>query len=160
MAYDASQNFLVTVPAAGGALIEGEIGVPRSVNPVLAFTDADKDVTALVYAGLMRRDASGNLVPDLAQSYTVSPDGLTYDFILKSSLKFDDGTPITADDVVFTVNKTQDAALEKPAPSGLVGCDRQKSERHGSPIHPETAVCAVSGKYDPRHPARARLRRM
>lgn len=114
MAYKANQYFLVTVPAEGGTLTEGEIGVPRAVNPILAFTDADKDVTALVYAGLMRRDASGDLVPDLAQSYTVSPDGLTYDFIMKNGLRFDDGTPITADDVVYTVNETQDAALKSP----------------------------------------------
>jgi len=48
MAYKVNQYFLITVPATGGTLTEGEIGVPRTANPVLAFTDADKDVTALV----------------------------------------------------------------------------------------------------------------
>lgn len=114
MAYRVDQHFLVTVPAAGGTLTEGEVGVPRTANPILAFTDADQDVVALTYAGLMRRDASGDLLPDLAASYSVSPDGLTYDFTLKSGLRFDDGTPITADDVVFTIGKTQDAALKSP----------------------------------------------
>ena len=114
MADRASQYFLVTIPIVGGSLTEGEVGTPRTVNPILAFTDADKDVTALVYAGLMRRDDSGNLVPNLATSYSVSSDGLTYDFVLKNKIYFDDGKPITADDIVFTVNKTQDAAIKSP----------------------------------------------
>jgi peptide/nickel transport system substrate-binding protein len=62
----------------------------------------------------MRRNDSGNLVPDLATSYSVSTDGLTYDFILKKNTYFDDGKPITADDIVFTVNKTQDTAIKSP----------------------------------------------
>ncbi|MDR3558721.1 MAG: peptide ABC transporter substrate-binding protein [Candidatus Pacebacteria bacterium] len=114
MAYEASQYFMVTVPTTGGTLTEGEVGTPRTVNPILAYTDVDKDVTALVYAGLMRRDLSGQLVPDLAESYTVSPDGLTYDFILKKGIAFDDGKPITADDVAFTISKTEDANIKSP----------------------------------------------
>jgi len=69
MANRASQYFMVTVPTDGGMLTEGEVGTPRTVNPILAYTDVDKDITALVYAGLMRRDSSGNLVTDLAQRY-------------------------------------------------------------------------------------------
>jgi peptide/nickel transport system substrate-binding protein len=114
MADKASQYFMVTVPVAGGQLIEGEVGTPRTANPILAFTDADKDITALVYAGLMRQDVLGNLVPALAASYSVSPDGLTYDFVLKKNIYFDDGKPITADDIVFTINKTQDTAIKSP----------------------------------------------
>ncbi len=114
MADEASQYFMVTVPADGGTLVEGEVGTPRTANPILAFTDVDQDVTSLVYAGLLRRDSSGNLVPCLAESYSISSDGLTYDFILKKNIFFDDGKPITADDVVFTVNKTQDAAIKSP----------------------------------------------
>lgn len=105
---------MVTIPVVGGSLTEGEVGTPRTVNPILAFTDADKDVTALVYAGLLRRDDSGNLVPDLAASYSISPNGLAYDFVLKKNIYFDDGKPITTDDIVFTINKTQDAAIKSP----------------------------------------------
>ena len=115
MANRASQYFMVTVPTDGGMLTEGEVGTPRTVNPILAYTDVDKDITALVYAGLMRRDSSGNLVTDLAQSYSVSPDGLTYDFTLKKGVSFEDGKPITADDVVFTITKAEDAEVKSPA---------------------------------------------
>ena len=106
--------FLVAVPTQGGQLDEGVIGLPRLINPVLAFSDVDKDITNLVYAGLMKYDSRGNLLPDLAQSYTVSPDGLTYTFTLKDNTYFNDGSRVTADDVVFTIQKIQDQNLKSP----------------------------------------------
>ncbi|MDE2188446.1 MAG: peptide ABC transporter substrate-binding protein, partial [Patescibacteria group bacterium] len=114
LAYTATQYFLITVPRNGGTLTEGEIGVPRTINPVLASTDTDKDLTKLIYSGLLRQNISGKLVPNLAESYSVSSDGLVYDFILKKNLHFDDGTPITTDDVIFTISKIQDLAIKSP----------------------------------------------
>ena len=108
------RSFLVTVPAYGGSLTEGIVGKPRFVNPLLALTDADRDLVALTYAGLMQVDGDGNLVPALAESYTVSEDGVEYTFVLREHAKFSDGSPVTADDVVFTVEKAQDPALRSP----------------------------------------------
>lgn len=113
MAWQVRAMLTVEVPARGGSLREGAIGLPRDINPVLAVTDVDSSISALVYSGLMREE-NGNLVPDLASSYSVSPDGLTYAFTLKDGLHFQDGSPLTADDVVFTVQKIQDAALKSP----------------------------------------------
>jgi peptide/nickel transport system substrate-binding protein len=112
--YALEQHLLVQVPAQGGSLTEGEVGSPRFVNPLLAISDSDRDLTALTYAGLMGLDGSGNLVPVVAQSYTVSPDGKTYTFTLRPNAKFSDGTPVTASDVVFTVEKAQDPSLKSP----------------------------------------------
>jgi len=112
--YGLEHSFLVSVPARGGTLTEGELGSPRFVNPLLALSDADRDLVSLTYAGLMGLDGQGNLVPVLAQSYTVSDDGKTYTFVLKPNLVWTDGTPITADDVVFTVRKAEDSALKSP----------------------------------------------
>jgi len=112
--YTLEQHFLIRVPAYGGSLTEGEVGNPQFVNPLLAISDSDNDLTALTYAGLMGLDASGNLVPVLASGYTVSPDGKTYTFIIRPTAEFSDGTPVTADDVVFTVQKAQDPSLESP----------------------------------------------
>ena len=112
--YGLEQHFLVTEPAYGGVLREGDVGAPRFVNPLLALSDSDRDLTALTYAGLMGEDGKGNLVPVLATSYTVSPDGKTYTFTLRADAKFSDGTPVTADDVVYTVEKAQDPALKSP----------------------------------------------
>lgn len=107
-------ELLVTVPAHGGTLTEGIVGSPRFVNPLLALSDADRDMTALVYAGLMGRDGSGALVPVLAQSYTVSEDGRTYTFTLRPGITFSDGTAVTADDVVFTIERAKDPGLKSP----------------------------------------------
>jgi peptide/nickel transport system substrate-binding protein len=112
--FQVNENFLVAIPTRGGTLTEGVIGTPRFVNPLLATSDADKDLSALIYSGLLKEDGSGNLVPDLAESYTISNDGLTYTFVLKNNAKFQDGTKVTADDVVFTINKLQDPALKSP----------------------------------------------
>ena len=109
-----NQHFLVEFPARGGELKEGIVGSPRFINPILATNDADRDMTALIYSGLMKSSPEGKLVPDLAESYTVSKDGLIYDFKLKDNVYFHDGRKVTADDVEFTINKTQDSALKSP----------------------------------------------
>ena len=75
--YALEQSLLVSVPAYGGTLVEGEVGSPRFINPLLAISDADRDLAALTYAGLMGLSGTGALEPNLAESYTVSPDGKT-----------------------------------------------------------------------------------
>lgn len=105
---------LVEIPVKGGSITEGIIGSPRFINPVLAISDADRDLTALIYSGLLKTAPDGSLIPDMAESYTLSPDGLTYTFILKNGLFFHDGTAITAEDVEFTVLKAQDSAIKSP----------------------------------------------
>ena len=109
-----NKNFTVTEPVYGGEYTEGVVGYARFINPVLSYTDADKDLTSLVYSGLLKADSNGQLIPDLADSYTVSADGLTYDFKLKSGLKFQDGQPLTTDDIEFTIQKVTDAQINSP----------------------------------------------
>lgn len=105
--------FTIEIPGYGGEIREGVIGLPRTINPVLAVTDVDRDISSLVYSGLMKY--SGNiLVPDLAKSYKISDDGLNYTFTLKDNLHFQDGNKLTADDIVFTIQKIQDPALKSP----------------------------------------------
>ncbi len=105
---------LVEVPAYGGSIAEGIIGSPRFINPVLAISDADRDLTSLVYSGLLKTTPDGTLVPDLAESYSISEDGLIYTFIIKNNIFFQDGTPVSADDVEFTILKAQDSAIKSP----------------------------------------------
>lgn len=112
--YALERSVLVEVPAHGGTLTEGIVGTPRFVNPLLALSDADRDLTALTYAGLMGLSGDGSLVPVLAERYSVSEDGKEYIFTLRAGVKFSDNTPVTADDIVFTVEKAQDPALKSP----------------------------------------------
>ena len=105
-------TILVEVPTKGGSYTEGIIGIPRFINPLLALSDADRDITQLVYSGLMKATPNGTFIPDLAERYTISSDGLTYDFFLKKDVTFQDGIPVTADDVDFTIKKAQDPLIK------------------------------------------------
>ncbi len=110
----ANQALSVQVPTEGGSISEGIVGTPRFVNPVLAFSDADRDLTALVYSGLMRKTENGTVIPDLAESYTISDDGLVYTFVIRNNATFHDGKKVTADDVLLTISRIQDPLLKSP----------------------------------------------
>lgn len=106
--------FLVEIPTYGGSFREGVVGSPRFINPLLAQSDADLDLTSLIYSGLMKATPDGSLVYDLAKGYTVSEDGQTYTFTLRDDVTFHDGEPVTADDVVYTIQLVQDSTLKSP----------------------------------------------
>lgn len=98
------------VPAQGGEYREGVLGLPRFINPALSsINDADRGLVRLLYPGLMTYDKNGELIPDLADNFEISQDGKEYRFTLKENLKWEDGTALTAEDVVFTVKLMQDA---------------------------------------------------
>jgi peptide/nickel transport system substrate-binding protein len=114
-----NDSISVNVPTNGGFLKEGIIGSPRFVNPVLAVSDVDRDLTSLIYSGLMKSSSGNTLVPDLAQNYDISPDGLTYTFTLRNDIYFHDGEKVTTDDVEFTINKIQDSTIKSPKRPGF-----------------------------------------
>ena len=113
LATSVNRHFLTQIPAHGGTLREGMIGLPRTINPVIAVTDTDRDISSLVYTGLTRYD-HGSFVDDIASSHTISDDGLTYSFTLRPDAHFQDGSPVTADDIAFTIQKIQDPTLKSP----------------------------------------------
>jgi len=114
LAFSLNQEYSENTPTRGGSFTEGIIGTPRFINPVLALTRADQDVTALVYSGLMKISSDGTLVNDVAESIELSNDGLTYDVKLRTDLKFHDYTPLTAKDVIYTLRLIQDPDLKSP----------------------------------------------
>lgn len=100
-----NSHFLVTVPARGGTITEGVIGAPHVINPIIATTNTDISLTKLIFSGLVTAKGDGTIRPELAASYTVSPDGLVYAFTLQDNLKWSDKKPLTSADVVFTYAK-------------------------------------------------------
>ena len=120
--------FLIDVPISGGTLTEGIVGVPTLVNPVVALSDADKDLTSLIYSGLMRKSPDGKFIPDLAESFSVSPDGTNYTFNLKKNAKFHDGSKVTADDIIFTIGKIKDPLIKSPHKLGWDGVTVTKKD--------------------------------
>jgi peptide/nickel transport system substrate-binding protein len=107
-----NKHFMVEVPQYGGSISEGMIGTPKIINPLLAKSDTDKDLSTLIYSGLMRKDGNNNFIPDLAEKYEISEDGKTYTFILKKGLTFHDKKPLTTEDIVFTIEKIKDPAIK------------------------------------------------
>ncbi|MBI2058043.1 MAG: hypothetical protein HYT63_03655 [Candidatus Yanofskybacteria bacterium] len=96
------------MPDFGGSYTEGLLGAPQYINPLLIqANDADRDISEIIYSSLMKYDQSGNIVPDLAESYEISGNELEYMFVLKNNIKWHDGFPLNADDVVFTLNILQ-----------------------------------------------------
>jgi len=116
-----NKSFMVKVPIRGGSVSEGIVGTPRFINPVLAFSDVDRDLITLVYSGLMRKSEDGTLIPDLAESYEASEDGLVYTFIIKEDAYFHDETKVTAEDVVFTISSIKDPLITSPRKSNWDG---------------------------------------
>ena len=121
-----SNLYMTDVPAYGGTLTEGIIGTPRFINPVLASSDTDRDLMALTYSGLLRPDNKGRLINDLAEKYDISEDGLVYTFTLKPNLLWQDGEPVIADDIIFTIEKIKDPSMKSPKRAGWEGVSAEK----------------------------------
>jgi peptide/nickel transport system substrate-binding protein len=101
------------LPANGGTYIEGVVGSPQYLEPVLAATDIDQDVVRLAFAGLTQLDRDGTVLPDLA-TFTTEGDGKTWTFTIRDDALWHDGQPVTAADVVYTVSLIQDKAYVGP----------------------------------------------
>jgi ABC-type transport system substrate-binding protein len=80
-----------------------------------ARTQADRDLVALIFCGLVKNGPSGTLLPDLAESWTVDPTGETWTFVLRDDVRWHDGEPVTAEDVAFTIEALQDPDYAGPA---------------------------------------------
>jgi peptide/nickel transport system substrate-binding protein len=113
-------------PAKGGTHIEGVIGQPRFINPVYANSDPDRDLVQLVFSGLMKYDQDLNVVPDLAEKYEIEQEGKVYKFYLKENLRWQDSKPITADDIIFTIQTIQNPDFKSPLQANWVGIEVEK----------------------------------
>jgi peptide/nickel transport system substrate-binding protein len=89
----------------GGRLVIAEPGDPKTFNPITANESSSQDIYRFLFASLLGFDEfSQEVEPGLADWWTNSPDGKTWTFHLRKNLRWSDGAPLTADDVVFTVN--------------------------------------------------------
>ena len=93
---------------------EGVLGRWSSITPLTARTAADQELVALIFSGLVRLGPDGELLPDLASSWTTTPDGARYTFTLRPDAAWQDGRPVTAADVAFTFRTLQDPGYGGP----------------------------------------------
>lgn len=119
----------IIAPDVGGEYIEGIIGSPSLINPILLAQnyEVDKDIARLLFNGLLRQEENA-IINDLAVSYSLSKDQLTYTFQLKQDVYWHDGAPFTADDVVFTVQSIQNLEFKSPLYNSMKGVLIQKAD--------------------------------
>ena len=89
-------------PAFGDAIVEGTIGEASTLIPILASDSASHAVAGQIYNGLVKYDKNLNIVGDLAELFTISPNGLEITFHLRRGVKWHDGAPFTSRDVLYT----------------------------------------------------------
>lgn len=105
-------------PQSGGEYTEALVGSFQRLNPLLdSYNQADRDVDRLLFSGLIKFNANGTAVPDLAESWGVTKDGLTYNFSIRNNIFWHDGDNFNVDDVIFTVDLMRDD--ESLTPSDL-----------------------------------------
>jgi peptide/nickel transport system substrate-binding protein len=110
-----ARNILfVSRPIPGGTWTEGIVGSPRFINPVLAVSNVDRDLTSIVHSGLVKRMPDGTYAGDLADSYEIDKSALNYTFVIKDDAEFHDGSKVTADDVVYTIDRIKDPIEKSP----------------------------------------------
>jgi peptide/nickel transport system substrate-binding protein len=104
----------VPKPARGGTAVEALVGAAGVLNPLFESVDSTRDVDSVIYQGLTTVDAQQHVVGQLATDWTVSEDHLTYTFNVRNGIKWADGQPFSADDVLFTYHVLQDIEYTQP----------------------------------------------
>ena len=108
-------------PVRGGQLVVAERSAPRTFNPVFATDNPSRTILQRLNANLIRINRRTlKTEPALASSWTSSADGREYTLKLRPNLKFSDGHPFTADDVLFTFQVLLDEKLNAPQRELLV----------------------------------------
>ncbi len=105
--------------AAAGPPLRYVAGPPGTLDPAFIADAADVQLLLQLYAGLTRLDETGQPYPSLAEGWTLSEDGLTYEFRLRAGLRFSDGRPLTAEDVRRSWLRLLDPATGATAPDVL-----------------------------------------
>lgn len=99
-------GLILSQPEQGGIYTEALIGSLGRLNPLLDWNNpADRDVNRLLFNGLVKFDERGMPRADLAEAWGVATDGTIYNFSLRPNAFWHDGTPVTSDDVLFTIER-------------------------------------------------------
>lgn len=101
-------------PTPGDAIVVGSIGDASRLLPILATDSSSGEIVGLLFNGLLKYNERLEIVGDLAESWSVSEDGLTFTFTLRPNVRWHDGAPVTAHDVRFTYDKLIDPNVRTP----------------------------------------------
>ena len=98
----------------GGTVVLSTVEEPTGFNPLSYLDTLSPNIGSLIFNTLVNIDEQLEYVPELAESWQVSEDGLTWDFRLREGVRFHDGEPLDAEDVVFTYRTLLNPASESP----------------------------------------------
>jgi peptide/nickel transport system substrate-binding protein len=102
-------------PEQGGVYTEGLVGSLGRLNPLLDWNNtADRDVDRLLFSGLVKFDERGLPQADVAAAWGVAQDGTEYNFSIRPNAVWQDGQPVTTDDVLFTIDRMKSAGSLYP----------------------------------------------
>ncbi len=104
----------VPKPARGGTAVEALVGQAGVLNPLFEADDSARDTDSVIYQGLTTVNAEQDVVGLLASGWSISNDHLTYTFDIRTGVRWADGQPFTADDVLFTYHVLQDLEYQQP----------------------------------------------
>lgn len=122
-------GFTHPVAQVGGIYREGSLTQPRTINPIFAVRDIDRDLSRLIFSGLISYTPQGTPETDLAEHYDISADGKVYTVTLRENLMWHDGYPLEADDVVFTVLLAQNVLYKSPLRPNWQGVKVEEVDR-------------------------------
>lgn len=130
--------------SATGIYREGLVGTPTMLDPLLATSQPDRDLSALLFNGLTRGDGRGGSQPDLARSWRIEDGGKRYVFTLRDDVTWHDGRKFTARDVLFTLQLIQDPGF----PGDRALADLWRTVKVEAP-NDYTIVCTLPNVYAP-----------
>lgn len=103
-------------PTTGGSII---VGIPQdiedSLDPHAAVAAGTEEILFNIFEGLLKYDEKGNLIDAVASAHTASDDGKTYTFTLRDGVKFHDGSTVTLDDVIYSIERSADVGVSTSA---------------------------------------------
>ena len=121
-------SYAEDVYTTGGTYTEATVGEVNSMNPLFATTNSEKVLSKLMFLTISTIDYSGHPGNQLAESIQASEDGQTWTVKIRDGLKWSDGEPITADDVIFTANLVKNPAVSTIYEANLANVKVSKDE--------------------------------
>lgn len=107
-----SDSYETTAYTKGGDYSEATLGKVNSMNPLYAATNSEKVLSKLLFANIVSPDTSGHEKAELAKSITMDKTGKVWTLTLRENMKWSDGEPITADDVIYTIDLIHDSSAK------------------------------------------------
>ncbi|MCL2094719.1 ABC transporter substrate-binding protein [Candidatus Saccharibacteria bacterium] len=139
----------------GGTFAEATLGEIRTTIPWFATTNSERTIARLIYSTLLFYDDSGNIRGDVASGWTSNDSANIWTVTLREGIYFHDGHPLTADDVVFTIQMIQDPEVRAIGASGWAGTEVAKIDdytveftlRSGTAAFPEHLIFEILPKH-------------